>query len=477
MLNNYEQTNFEKAVAQDETLRLSSSLAEIIANYQPETEEQQEKINQSERLQEILASFGDGILNQSIIDAAILYQIDEKEIYKQYFDDFHDNRQRQYVATVLQELSTLDRHQTEHQRNGFSPTMNWSDNLKSTKIDLDRIERVFKNEEIYLEPIIIKAASLFENLNYQLDLDGPELFHLINEVRDFYQPIIKSIGLDGFAMVLSDICYQRILAHAEQEEDLIKAQEYYQQAQSVSFGSIFDNLKIDYQDLVQVAGQRYNESPFVEIIEANAKINDKEVRILGRKKTIGSIGKKCATKEGYQNQTPLDLIGGTVICQDGDLEEIYQTIIQHFQESDLEPVKTPNKGKVFRVNGSQAQIEQMKSSYPDELLEKIEFKQTKDDSYQVAKLTFYIKNEQGEDVPVEIQVVEESSRKQSRNGATSHIKYKNRSLSINFDLLLSYLRDLHENKKHIGTITRQNQANYPTKIARAIEFYQNRVEA
>jgi hypothetical protein len=375
----------------------------------------------------------------------------EKTALKMYFDYSNlDVIDRQYVLASLadririeaflqEQMSQLYLSHTNTKQFLVNSPFNKSqiknprawDLSEQAIIDVNKLFTLADN--INLESLLIRAA---QNLAYMRQLiSDPEnidksvrILRIAAETESLLAPVMEIIGFHKMAMELNDLCIQirlhnsgnsHVLAAAKHFLDTIPSGESLNQEATKIIQDLFGYNY--HEDVTGIADSEI----FMRqgLIEPDT-MPDKTLRLMLRRKTLGSTAKKLVQFNtlGYQG-VPMDILGTTIIAEDeSQIPALFSRALLGVTADPayrLQP--SPSRPHAIHVQGT----DDFLSRLPLSAIEKQVgpgWKPKPSDGFQVAKITFYYG-----DIPCEVQVITEAGRVENNLGErTSHVSYKAR---------------------------------------------------
>lgn len=183
-----------------------------------------------------------------------------------------------------------------------------------------------------------------------------------------------------------------------------------------------------------------------------------DLRVVWRRKTIGSLARKLSKLEA--DQTPMDIIGATIITQTttqaGSVISDLLKRVQYDPRVVLRP--SPSRTSPLHIKGGAQYVQEIATalgySSIEDLKNVADVVVTNNSSYQVAKVTLTFQR-WGEPWPLhaELQFTTEADRIEARIGSAAHALYKlsgGVTNTAHTDNETRALAELRAQKRHLG---------------------------
>ncbi len=428
-----------------------------------------------------------------------------------YRDQFSEGSEDYaYVTDILSDFLLIKKHE-EHAIAEWSSEKNEADksvrealeSYKHTPIErrvwgtyprLGRFDELLDlTENTNVETMLVKSAqqlqllgTALENIRKGESVNDRQILTSIYLTESMYAPFCEATGFDALASGLLSTCYLIRAEKLGRHDDVVEAQEVLA---SIGNDDDVDSLLVSLPDKIlgdSIQERVTDDSSGHEVlfntgyIQIHDNVPDDEppidARIVMRKKSLGSLWRKMS-KEG---RVPADIIGITVITpeimridnpEEVDLDKTRVNVGQvfagllkqlqtHASTETLLFTKAPSRNEEINLKGSREFINTIKAairSYQGSLaIEEDEH----DGGYEAAKATFVWRYHDSEgvdrEVPIEIQIHHEISRKESRIGVDSHLLYKFFKFGgsgMSREDAASHIASLHERKMLLSPST------------------------
>jgi hypothetical protein len=291
-------------------------------------------------------------------------------------------------------------------------------------------------EEVNLESVLIKSAELLDNLITPPKKEVAVLQDIF-EAESFYAPLLEILGYDGFAMALRN---QSAILRLQKSNN----QEYIDVASEIVAGVVSPNDVTErVTRLMNQLGHEFAMSAVVRkgsgshditigelINEFHSHEQSTMMRGVWRVKSVGSLALKMY--EG-RSDVPADIVGLTVIAEDLDsVSEYFGQLVTRLPKTEgVKLVPSPSRTEAVHIKGGGNFIEKVQSKLPENT--PVDVIGSSDHSgFQVAKVTLVY-----DGLPIEIQVMTEADRLNSRTGIASHAAYKTKLVDFDHTVLKS----------------------------------------
>jgi hypothetical protein len=342
--------------------------------------------------------------------------------------------------------------------------------------DLDTLR-----DKVTIESIMHKAAEMLAK--FHLDEDrGCELqvYRDVYAIRSFYAPLCELAGFDGMAMALrSEADIRQLIATGNEQ--------YIEQARAILEGAGDGEEAAQFMEefLTDIAGDNLHEAVLGNeathgITIGEGLCHDDTLRVNWRLKSLGSLAMKLKRRDGKpkkrENEQPMDLFAGTIITRDAEqLARVYASIIRNVERSErATPTPSPSRDTPFHIRGTKQFIDTIAHELGivpgmegyEQAYKEFELKydvRPTDGNYQVAKVTTMYKGSDGVELPVEIQLVTEESRRAYRKDEKeAHAAFKsNRTVGTHNGA--SYV-NFSNKKRHFGGDGIPDGAHTPARV-------------
>lgn len=336
-----------------------------------------------------------------------------------------------------------------------------------------------------IEVLLTKSVQALLRLKSDFTNDTEQL-RVIAAVEAVYAPILEIIGLDALAATMLDAVNQTRLKKGGRE-DLVE------QAEAI-MNSLGPRQSIE--EFTEILPHLFGGDALTDtIIDSSSgheaffgygvmRIEEHDVDIVSRIKTVGSIARKLQYSEakGHSHaEMPVDIVAATLICKDTNaVAEVFtHTLTTIARHSDFEYANAPSRTEPLHVKGKgqfqEAVIQALRRAGIDEPIDVVD----NENGFEVAKVTCMLPIDDSEGaphVPIELQFVHQEARKQSRVGQDSHTIFKLLKYSTASEENMQFLRsqeavdcinDIYRRRKHMDSSTLESN---PCSVPRGKEL-------
>lgn len=356
----------------------------------------------------------------------------------------YQRAQRRYIGSII-----VDGEITEHTAKSYRQTLPSEDSIFRDIINNGFSDEIPKQywmqrgslcspesmlrllEKVNIEDVPLKAAELIDNVTHPPTREAA-LYQDILEGEYFFAPLLETLAYDAMAMQVRDICNRQRLYYGGHKDILARAFQIHntfrnQERISVALGQLFNQTVLHER----VTLDNYDTHSYM--AEARVDFRSvKNVRATLRLKSVGSIGWSI-----YQNGAdPMDVLGVTLITPDRTtmltvFDEVVDMLSQKTKTIKFKAIH--GKKSPFCIRGEDAFLHLAQDYYGAEV-HMYDVKETENE-YHVIKTTQLVEVAPGISVPVEIQVMSEEDRRNTRLGYSSHMSYKADHVKIDPEIL------------------------------------------
>ena len=284
-------------------------------------------------------------------------------------------------------------------------------------------------DSINLESLLIQSVETLIKLGDDKATNCSETLQLVYKAESFLGPLCEIIGFDGLAMALRSRANILRAAYTGNQWAVERATGIIEQQGSVedvdqNVQSLFSTIFGDSAH-AQVIGHTSKHG----IIIGEGTCTSKDLRVVWRQKTIGSLVEKIL-RQNDPDFIPLDILGATIIAHDEqEAGERLGRIIERLHKDDnVKLVSAEGRTDAAYVKGTPEYIEKMRIALGFDSVESmrrfVEVKEAGRGEYQICKVTLVYSQDGKPDIRAEIQITTESDRIEARIGSAAHLIYK-----------------------------------------------------
>lgn len=284
-------------------------------------------------------------------------------------------------------------------------------------------------DAVNLESLVIQSIETLVSLSDENAAQDSKTLQQMYRAESLFAPVCEIIGFDGLAMALQSRVhilrktYTGNLAAVERAQAIIA--EYGDEHQAdedvqALFSTVFGE-NIHEQVIKQAAGHG--------IIIGEGLATSKNVRVVWRRKSVGSLARKLDT-ENSNEQLPMDILGATVIAH--NTEEMAERLTRVIERSHSDPnvklMPTADRTDAVHVKGTPDYIDTVREvlgfSTVEAMKRFVDVKEVEPGAHRVSKVTLIHSREGRPDMRAEIQFTTEADRVEARIGSAAHLLYK-----------------------------------------------------
>lgn len=284
-------------------------------------------------------------------------------------------------------------------------------------------------DSVNLESLVLESIETLVNLSDDNVAKDSKTLQAMHRAESLFAPVCEIIGFDGLAMALQSRVhilrktYTGNLAAVERAQAIIA--EYGDEHQAdedvqALFSTVFGE-NIHEQVIKQAAGHG--------IIIGEGLATSKNVRVVWRRKSVGSLARKLDTENGNE-QLPMDILGATVIAH--NTEEMAERLTRVIERSHSDPnvklMPTADRTDAVHVKGTPDYIDTVREvlgfSTVEAMKRFVDVKEVEPGAHRVSKVTLIHSREGRPDIRAEIQFTTEADRVEARIGSAAHLLYK-----------------------------------------------------
>lgn len=330
-------------------------------------------------------------------------------------------------------------------------------------LDFDHMRRFLKT--VHIESLIIKACELVDNMRNPSSQRESAMLQDVLEAESFYAPIIEVLGFEGLASTLRGEAHLLRLYGQDEHEVMNKADSLCKSIEDIGVQNLVRRVfggdetscaTAPAVDIDEATGGRPIHIGEFAVVKQDGKVISGNYRLKSR----GSLAHKIARANG---DVSMDVVGMMVISDSEEASVVdFADFIEHRTgEFRLHPAKSKNKP--IYISGSteytQAVVTELRRRGVSESAYEVRSESEEDydlekggrgyPRYQVSKVTFFAE-EDGVEIPVEMQFLTKRERRRSRLGETAHVIYK-------------YLRQFYPSEREL-----MDESRYAVEERRAI---------
>jgi hypothetical protein len=336
------------------------------------------------------------------------------------------------------------------------PERAWEQPVIGTKAEA--ILRLRSEKGVNIESLLVEAAQTLQWLHTDQAKNDTATLQKMHIAESLYAPLAEVIGFDGIAMALQSRCVVLRNAHTGKQDSVDQAERIIANLGDPSI------VEARTQTMLEaVLGENIHEQVLTHatphgIVIGEGICTKDDLRVVWRRKTIGSLARKLSKLEA--DQTPMDIIGATIITQTttqaGSVISDLLKRVQYDPRVVLRP--SPSRTSPLHIKGGAQYVQEIATalgySSIEDLKNVADVVVTNNSSYQVAKVTLTFQR-WGEPWPLhaELQFTTEADRIEARIGSAAHALYKlsgGVTNTAHTDNETHALAELRAQKRHLG---------------------------
>jgi hypothetical protein len=425
----------------------------------------------------LLVDLADGVINEP-------YNPTSARALHDFFTRETDEHAKEFAAGILSDRATLidfwrDKMRELYGESDAEEYLSRADlaelppQIWETKPQFIRPKEM--NEELMrkvnVETILIAGARTLQNL-----LDAREsgdnssrTLQNVFQAETLLAPLAEIMGVDGLAAALNSAAIRARFEHSGRADVLARCAEIF-----ASYGSHevveekVDNMLARLTDNYdRESNVFYNRAHHVMIGSGLAEIDGRSTRFVWRRKGLGQLAKKIDEDGGVNGREPMDFIGATIIMPHGaDDGAIFANALRRAtRDPQFRLAPSPSRMQAIHVRGDEAYRERVLRQLATSGFDIAEVEEKPDErGMNLSKFTTFY-----QDLPVEIQFVDEHVREIMRYGQVSHFGYKLDAELTDDDL--ESMAQIHNRRDNIPSQDlfeplAGNAARYRAQIAR-----------
>lgn len=307
------------------------------------------------------------------------------------------------------------------------------------RVGVDVTAIVELSKEVNVESIIARSTLLLDRVATATEYDAALLGDIL-EIETFHAPLLYLLGLPACEAILKHHTEKaRIMATGDPEK-IARYDKTSAYIEAVRGSGLPNAVLTDVLGVPSVDNDQFlfiidNEMTPYGSISYFSSINCEETedgvpmrRIISRIKSPGSHVHKELHNIDYKEDRPLDVFASTVITESvAEMTAVFREVYASIQANPAcEFVTAASKDSPVHIKGKSGYMNEVQSGLSgilaeDEIDKGRPIKDEVAEPFQVLKVTFVIRNDDGIEMPVEIQFQTREDRNASRLGGASHL--------------------------------------------------------